>query len=797
MSTARHRSAPGERVRGAQDRRDAVAELSERAAAQAGTLVTGEDWASWLRLAARFPGWSFTNVMLIAAQRPGAIAVAGYQAWQDQGRQVRKGEPGIQVLPEPRLSSRRRGIFVPSARTEAAGPIADGAGQARLTYVWDITQTSGPAGDGRPMLTTSAGGMPPGLWDALTWLARREGFAVGRGDCGSGHGVTSWASRRIRIRPGLDRREEAHALLHELGHVLAHGRLAAVPGASTAGCRGIGKVEADSIAFIISARLGIGDAARSWPFVASWAGSDARARPLDTICATGARITTAATTITGHLDTVLFATLPQDPAADLAHAVGATTGAAAGGEPAAPAQTPAGAVDVRSGTGSAPVRRMPGADISRVLLDAEQFYLARLDGSWVPGYLEARGFSQATMRQWRVGYAPTGWTALLGHLRTLGHDDGAIEAAGLARRSARGALIDHFRDRVILPIRDEHGAIAGFIGRAHPDAGPAVPKYLNSPQTAAYTKGDLLFGLHEARGPLARGAMPVIAEGPLDAIAISTASPGRYAGLAPCGTALTSRQAAALGRLADPGKTGVLVALDGDRAGREAAIKAYRILFPVAATTTAVILPSGQDPAGILQTGGPAALSNVLQHQIQPLARVVIDAHLDAWGRQLDDAAGQLRAMRSAATLIAGQLPPETADRVLQITGGGIVATLDQNLRPVADARLPEIARLLPADVICQIIHTADRLASECSDVTAEVANAVARRTADPDRVKAIGVLNCAGKTPVGGADTSPARLTSVGFPSVSSSTTSSAGPAALLLELPVPYRRRPHSPTR
>ncbi|MGO9159123.1 MAG: hypothetical protein ACLP7J_00175 [Streptosporangiaceae bacterium] len=83
-----------------------------------------------------------------------------------------------------------------------------------------------------------------------------------------------------------------------------------------------------------------------------------------------------------------------------------------------------------------------------------------------------------------MGYAPGGWTALLSHLRGLGYDDTVIEAAGLARRSSRGTFIDHFRDRVMLAIRDEHGTIAGFIGRAEPGSGPAVPKYLNSPETA-------------------------------------------------------------------------------------------------------------------------------------------------------------------------------------------------------------------------------------------------------------------------------------------------------------------------
>ena len=315
--------------------------------------------------------------------------------------------------------------------------------------------------------------------------------------------------------------------------------------------------------------------AYSWPYVASWAGSDPRARPEETIRATGERVTAAATVIAAHLDVALFATPSLEAAPAPALTEEAARGNEAGPELAATARIP-----VASGRQDAEIARAaaldwPAADLGRVLLDAERFYVGHLKRSWVPSYLAARGLNPATVTQWHVGYAPAGWTALIRHLRNLGHDDAVIEAAGLARRSSRGTLIDHFRDRVMLAIRDERGMIAGFIGRAHPKAGPAVPKYLNSPETAAYTKGDLLFGLHEARERLARGAVPVIVEGPFDAIAVTAADPERYAGLAPCGTALTGRQVTALGRAIDLGQTGVLVALDGDRAGREAAIKAY------------------------------------------------------------------------------------------------------------------------------------------------------------------------------------------------------------------------------
>jgi DNA primase len=360
------------------------------------------------------------------------------------------------------------------------------------------------------------------------------------------------------------------------------------------------------------------------------------------------------------------------------------------------------------------------------------FYDGQLTRSWVPAYLAERGISDAAMRQWRIGYAPGGWTALTDHLRALGHDDDAIQAAGLARISSRGTLIDHFRDRVMLPVHDERGNIAGFLGRARPGTAPEVPKYLNSPETGSYQKGSLLFGLRQARDRLARGATPVIVEGPFDAIAVTVADPGRHAGLAPCGTALTSKQATILAQAADPGSTGVLVAFDDDPAGRKAAVRAYGILRTVSGRLQSTVL-SGKDPAEILQTEGTDALRTVLRDQVQPLSAVVIDAHLAPWQRRLHDPEGPLLAMRSTATVIAGLLPAGSAEAIRQITGNRELATVDEQMRPVANPELPEIARVLPADAAYQTMRVAERLGfTDYSDVLAEVANAVTRGPVRP-----------------------------------------------------------------
>jgi DNA primase len=748
---------PDERRAREEDRQRKIAALHDRALGQIQELRTGEDWTDWLRLAARFPGQSFANIMLIAVQRPDATLVAGYQEWQAQGRHVTKSEPGIQIIADSQ-PSRAKGDTAPSAgRASTARAARNRIREPRFTYVWDITQTSGPALPTSAAPSPASGQVPTGLWDALTWLARREGFAAEREYCGSTDSLTSWSSRRIRVRPGLSNAAAAWALAHELGHVLMHDTTAHPPRATTAECRGVQKVEADSVAFIVVDRLGLDTSGHSWPYVASWAGGDPRARPEAAIQAAGERIAVAAGTVAAHLDLALFATPSAQAAVVPVQQVTPAAHTEAEGNRAATSSR-------RAEIATATTTGVSRADISSILAEAEAFYLSNVKLSWVSGYLATRGHSEEVMTQWRIGYAPAGWTTLIDHLRGLGRNVAAIQAAGLARRSSRGTLIDHFRDRLMLAIRAEDGTIAGFIGRARPDAGPTVPKYLNSPETVAFTKGDLLFGLHEARGQLAGGAVPVIVEGPFDAIAVSAADSAGYAGLAPSGTALTIRQAAALGRFADLRQTGVLVALDGDRAGRDAMIKAHGVLLTVTRNATAVILPTGRDPAEILQTDGPAALSGALQ-QAEPLARVVIDAHIDRWAPQLDHVEGQVYAMRSAASFIASLLPAETAEQILQITGGRHLQTLDEYLHFVTNTELPEIARILPPNAICQIVRVTERLDTDHSEVTAELANAVTREAAAPKRSAACGHQNDLGRGRFCPPKTTAARLATASFP--------------------------------
>jgi DNA primase len=691
-----------------EDREQRLAALGVRLHEVAGQIRTAGDWDRCLRAAARLHGESWANVLLISSRIADATAVKGYQAWQADGRQVSRDEKGIEIFSGARRNE-------PGSR-HGGGEDGHRSWRAarRVAYVWDVSQTSG-----QPVPLPSAVPAPPaeardGLWDCLCWMARREGFAVEREDGCPVDGVTFWAARRIRVLPDLPVGQAAWALAHQLGHVLVHNTITYPPGSTTAGCQGVRRAEADSVAFIIAVRYGI-PAGAVFSSPQTWAGRDPRAQPAAAILAAGERITTAAAKITRLVDQHLAETgLTAHPAAEAA----TTAGRQQPEQPAAPQDTAPPAAGASR----------PGPDLNimiTVLGHAEQFYTSQLARSWVPAYLAGRGIGEAAMNQWHFGYAPAGWTALTSHLRALGHDDDAIQAAGLARLSSRGTLIDHFRDRLMLPVRDGHGNLAGFTGRARP--GTDVPKYLNSPETGTYRKGELLFGLHEASGLLARGAVPVIVEGPFDAIAVTTAGRGSFAGLAPCGTALTSRQAAALAQAAGAGQAGIIVAFDDDTAGRKAAVRAYDTLRPFSGRLQSAVL-SGKDPAEILQAQGAAALRAILRDSTQPLAAVVIDAHLAPWERRLQDPEGPLLAMRSTAALIAGLLPPGTAQAIRQITGNSELATADEQMRPVANPELPEIARALPADIAYQVAQVAERLGfADYSDVLAEVANAVTR----------------------------------------------------------------------
>jgi len=303
--------------------------------------------------------------------------------------------------------------------------------------------------------------------------------------------------------------------------------------------------------------------------------------------------------------------------------------------------------------------------------DAATFYRRRLLGPEAEGprsYLTERGFGALLDdTPWTVGYAPGSWTALRDHLAEAGYSDDTLIAAGLCSVSRRGSAIDRFRDRITFGVRDTDGALVGFTARSAPSAVDSVPKYLNTPRSTLYDKGAVLFGLGEQADHLRKGALPVITEGPLDAIAVHLTNPSgreRVAGLAVCGTAPTERQGR---QLSIATLTAVLLAFDSDTAGSHALERAYHALRDTFRTLQAATMASGADPAHSLTTAGPVGLCLQLAAR-QPLADRIVDDQLNAWPSRHDNAETTVACLRRIARSVCLMTPEDIARQAARLT---------------------------------------------------------------------------------------------------------------------------------
>jgi len=218
--------------------------------------------------------------------------------------------------------------------------------------------------------------------------------------------------------------------------------------------------------------------------------------------------------------------------------------------------------------------------------------------------------------------------------------------------------VDCFKDRVIFPIRQDDD-IVRFIGRRNPTKDQseyAGPKYLNTRATVAFTKGQQLYGLAEGRDELAAGATPVLVEGPLDALAVTIAGRGEFVGVAPLGTAFTTKQAARLKPYFREEPNRIIIATDPDLAGWASGQRAFWHLAALGADPQHLALPAGVDPADLLATEGHEALASHLA-EAQLMATWVLD-RLFADTEDPNSAATRLRLVRGAGQVI-GALPPE------------------------------------------------------------------------------------------------------------------------------------------
>ncbi|MTD93159.1 DNA primase [Hyphomicrobium sp. xq] len=247
----------------------------------------------------------------------------------------------------------------------------------------------------------------------------------------------------------------------------------------------------------------------------------------------------------------------------------------------------------------------------RIVETSAAFFEAALmtgPGTEARRYLEKRGLSRETIAAFRLGYAPNSKSALRDHLAAAGFKVEEMIASGmLIGGDDIPVAYDRFRHRVTFPISDLRGRTIAFGARALDPSQPA--KYLNSPDTPLFHKGQNLFNAHRARGPAHEKSRIVAVEGYMDVIALAEA--GFAETVAPLGTALTEEQVKLLWRMADE----PILCFDGDAAGRKAAFRAVETVLPLLKPGFSLrfaFLPGGLDPDDLVRQQGPQAFADEL-----------------------------------------------------------------------------------------------------------------------------------------------------------------------------------------
>lgn len=277
-------------------------------------------------------------------------------------------------------------------------------------------------------------------------------------------------------------------------------------------------------------------------------------------------------------------------------------------------------------------------------------------------YLRERRVPREIVERYGFGYAPDSWDYVLTRLARK-HGEKKLETAGLVmpRKSGSG-FYDRFRNRLMIPIHNESGTVVGFGGRS---LDGSDPKYLNSPESEIFNKSRLLYNLHRSKDAMRRIDRAILVEGYFDAIAIDHAGvPGVVASM---GTSLTSGQASLLRRFT----TRVVIAYDGDNAGRNATLRAAPVLLAAGLSVSALDLQGEKDPDTVVQKFG-------------------VDRFLELLGNATDIFEFGLREWASDAARLTGREKSERVEQFVPL----LSAVNDPVVRNDAAQRIADAFRL-------------------------------------------------------------------------------------------------------
>ncbi len=278
------------------------------------------------------------------------------------------------------------------------------------------------------------------------------------------------------------------------------------------------------------------------------------------------------------------------------------------------------------------------------------------EGERARRYLGARRISEETQEVFGLGLAPQGWQGLVDHLKRSAFPLSAAEGVGLVIRGKEGGYYDRFRGRLVFPIHDEGGRVIGFGARTLTDE---TPKYINSPDSAVFSKGKNLYGLNLARGAIRESDSVVVVEGYTDLLALYQA--GIRNVVATLGTALTSEHLRCLKRYTDS----VIHVFDGDEAGERATVRALDLCLELGVWGRVLRLPPSHDPDSYVRQVGAEGLREELKGAI-PLLDYWIQRVLSR--ADLSSAEDKMRCLEEVVRKLRQLTNPIALDHYVAIT---------------------------------------------------------------------------------------------------------------------------------
>ncbi|MBR2510001.1 MAG: DNA primase [Lentisphaeria bacterium] len=296
-------------------------------------------------------------------------------------------------------------------------------------------------------------------------------------------------------------------------------------------------------------------------------------------------------------------------------------------------------------------------------------------------YLHDRGIPDDVIRKFRIGYSPDEWDAAVKFARSRGFSDDEMVATGTVRRNdERRTLYDHFKGRLTFSIWNENGKVVGFSARTLEKDAP-VAKYVNTPETPIFKKGNILYALPIARPEMRTQNMAILCEGQLDVIAMHRA--GFQCAVAPQGTGFTVEQARILKRSTQK----ILLGFDSDSAGQKAILRAIELILPLDMEIGVIRFPGGKDPDELFKNEGADAIAGAVDK-----AENWLDFFERAMRAKYDFSSVNGRSQAAGEFLNLVKLVENAMTRELYLKRGGEMFNLSY------DAMLAELAKINRAE---------------------------------------------------------------------------------------------------